>query len=536
MSEIKLDFIYEGNTISIYCKEDDLTKEAISKFCTKAEINNNSIYCIYSGNPLDENKKISEIKSKNKEDQEKVESIVKPSQAICPECGEIALITFQNYKIKTSCKNGHEKNNIFLDEFEKTQKIDESKINCDICKDLNKSMTFKKEFYFCGTCKKNICPLCKAKHSKTHNNIVKYEQKNFICFEHEDNFGLYCKDCKLNLCSACENEHSEHETVTFGKLFPNKKDLEKKMKELKDNIDTLKAHIKNIIEILNKVNENMERYYEIINYLINSFSVKAKNYELLKNIKDINISHIINDISDIIKEEKLDKKFNLIYDIYSKMTSNDNTSEKQNSNLSDSESPKQNNDNFSNNNIFDNENNSAHNSTGMGGINIGMSPMNTGIGGINMGISPMDMNLMGMLGMNPGMNMGMGGMNMGMGGMNMGMGGMNMGMSGMNMGKSGMNMNPNINMNNQTYDKNIIKITFQATSGLKTDIYVNKNSTFHELFEIYLKKIQKPNIHDKIIFLHDAQKFNYENEEKISKLINLKRPHFTVLDQENLIS
>ena len=42
----KLDFIYLGDTISIYCKENDLIKEAINKFCTKAEININSFEII----------------------------------------------------------------------------------------------------------------------------------------------------------------------------------------------------------------------------------------------------------------------------------------------------------------------------------------------------------------------------------------------------------------------------------------------------------------------------------------------------------
>ena len=594
MSETKLDFIYEGATISIYCKEDDLTKEAINKFCNKAGVNNNSIYCIYSGNPLDENKKISEIKSKNKEnkisilayqknkeDQEKVESIVKSSQVICPDCGEIALISFQNYKIKTSCKNGHDKKNIFLDEFEKSQKIDESKINCDICKDLNKSMTFKKEFYICLSCKKNICPLCKAKHSKMHNTIVKYEQKNFICFEHEDNFGLYCKDCKINLCSACENEHTEHETVTFGKLFPNKKGSEKKMKELKDNIDKLKEQIKNIIDILNKVNENMDQYYEIINYLNNSFGIKAKNYELLKSIKDIDTSYIINDISDIIKEEKIDKKFNLIYNIYLKMTSKvNNNSEEQNNNLSDSESPKKNNNNnirFNNKNDNSNDNNNIGMggmntgmdgmntgmrkmntgmggmnpgmdgmNTGMGGMNTGMNGMNTGMGGMNtgmngmnLGFGGMDMGLMGMLGMNPIMNMGISGINLGFGGMN-NMSGMNTGMnnmSGMNPGMGGMNMNQNIDMDIQAYnnDKDIIKITFKTLGGFETIIYINRNLTFNELFKIYLKKIQKPNIYNKILFLLNGEKINYESKDEIRKLINAKSATIIIIDQEGLI-
>ena len=44
------------------------------------------------------------------------------------------------------------------------------------------------------------------------------------------------KLAQKNLCIACEVEHSEHDTMSMGKLFPNKKDLDKRMNELKENI------------------------------------------------------------------------------------------------------------------------------------------------------------------------------------------------------------------------------------------------------------------------------------------------------------
>ena len=486
MADIKINFHYEGRSIIIFCKENLLIKDAINKFCSKVKINSNSIYCLYAGMPLDENKKISEIKpknkedkiafavaSKNKEDQEKVESIVKPSQAICPECGEITLITFENYRIKSTCQKGHEKENILFDEFEKTQIIDESKIKCDICKNLNKSMTYNKEFYFCSNCKENICPLCKTNHNKSHI-IVKYDQKNYICFKHGDNYALYCKDCKLNLCSACENEHNGHEIVTLGKLFPNKKDLEKKMKELKDNMNKLKEQIKNIVDILNQVNKNMEKYCEIINYLNNSFDIKSKNYEVLKSIQDIDTNYIINDISNIIEEEKITRKFRIIYNIYAKMTLDENAdygsvlSEysvytqiapipvvELKRNLSATQSPTRIKNSF--NNITVDNNHNSNNNFGMEGTNMGLGGINSGMGEINPFRNETNMGLgginSGMGIINPGMNeikndmkMGMEIINPGMNEINIGLGEMNNDIHPINMDMCRMN-NVNNNMN-----------------------------------------------------------------------------------------
>ena len=66
MSQINVEFIFEGKPIIIYCRESDKMKEVIKQFCIKSNVRRNSIYCLYSGNKIDENIKIKElIKSKN---------------------------------------------------------------------------------------------------------------------------------------------------------------------------------------------------------------------------------------------------------------------------------------------------------------------------------------------------------------------------------------------------------------------------------------------------------------------------------------
>ena len=56
----------------------------------------------------------------------------------------------------------------------------------------NKEKSPNKIFYFCGTCKQNLCPICKDYHSEKYN-IINYDLKKYICFEHGDNYNLIVK-------------------------------------------------------------------------------------------------------------------------------------------------------------------------------------------------------------------------------------------------------------------------------------------------------------------------------------------------------
>ena len=247
--------------------------------------------------------------------EEENKSKVKPAQVICPECSEVALLNFKNYKLSISrCKKNHKFDKMSLEDFDKKQIIDESKIICENCRTNNKSVSFNKSFYICLICRQKLCPLCKNTHDKTYNkthNIIKYEEKDSICFEHRDNYNLYCKTCNKNLCASCENDHLEHEIISLGRLISKENNLNKKLNYLKDSINKFKEEIKKIINMLNKVKDNMNKYYKISKEIFNSFNVRIKNYEMLRNIDAIsNFDDIImKDIDKIIKEEKVYYKF-----------------------------------------------------------------------------------------------------------------------------------------------------------------------------------------------------------------------------------
>ena len=334
MSDQMVFFECEGKTTIIQCLLYEKMSEIVRKFCYKTGVDKQSTYFLYLGNILNEDETFESLKN-SKSKGEKITILVHPlyhpcpcplltrsSQIICPECKEIAEIKFEKYKISIKCKNNHIIKNTFLKDFPNTQLIDESKIVCHNCKKNNKNDTYKNIFYYCLNCKQNLCLLCRDRHDRNHN-IIEYEQKNFICPEHEDYYSLYCKTCKKNLCSGCQNEHTKCETESLDKLLPEEKDLENRMNELKNNINKLRDDIEKIYKILNSFMENLNIYYNINKNINESFNIQSKNYETLNNLKEINNKDILKDITKIIEEKNLGNKFKYIFDIYTLMNIKD---------------------------------------------------------------------------------------------------------------------------------------------------------------------------------------------------------------------
>ena len=176
MSEVE--FNYNGIKTIIQCKSNEKMKNICQHFANKIQINKNEIYFSYDGKAgIHFNEELTFEEMINKEDKkrnkmsilvyknefvgnEEENDIIKSKEIICPKCRENIRMDISEYKIVLNeCKNGHKIENILLDKFEDTQKIDRVKIKCEICKDNNKSNVYNNIFYRCNTCKKNICPL-----------------------------------------------------------------------------------------------------------------------------------------------------------------------------------------------------------------------------------------------------------------------------------------------------------------------------------------------------------------------------------------
>jgi hypothetical protein len=148
--------------------------------------------------------------------------IIKSNNIICPQCKEDIKFNIEDFVINLfECKNKHDIDNIFLDEFNLTQNIDISKIICQNCGKYNKANVHNNIFYKCITCKKYLCPLCSSNHNKNHK-VINYDDKNYICEQHNKIFMAYCEDCKKNICMYCEQKHNEHNIINYGKLIVEK--------------------------------------------------------------------------------------------------------------------------------------------------------------------------------------------------------------------------------------------------------------------------------------------------------------------------
>jgi len=227
MSEVA--FCYQGTNTIIQCSLNDKMKDIFINFGIKIGIDINSLYFLYRGKKLEEltlEETINEEDIKlnkiniivgNKEDKE---NNIKSKEIICPICKECIKIKIDNYRISLNeCKNNHNINNILIKDFENTQYINQRKIICNQCNENNIGNSFNKEFYICNTCKINLCPLCKKeKHDKNHN-VIKYEQKYYICDKHNKIYDSFCMKCKKNICILCEQEHNNHNLISNDKLI-----------------------------------------------------------------------------------------------------------------------------------------------------------------------------------------------------------------------------------------------------------------------------------------------------------------------------
>jgi len=245
----EVEFQYNGINTIIQCKEDQKMIEICQNFITKSNIKENNINYFYNGeggaqfnknltfnqmaNSIDKETKKMKILVLSNEKQDDNKKLIRSKKIVCPECGEDVKIKIENYMINLlECKNNHKRNNISLEDFEKTQMIDLEKIKCDICKENNKANTYKNEFYKCNDCNINICPLCKLKHNKEHN-IINYDKIHYICNTHNEPYIYYCNQCNENICTLCEEEHINHDKKLISQMMINKKKLITKLEDLK---------------------------------------------------------------------------------------------------------------------------------------------------------------------------------------------------------------------------------------------------------------------------------------------------------------
>ena len=345
---IIVEFNYESIGIPIQGKKSEKMKNIIQRFFNKMgeDFSKKKIYFSYNGQWENDSYNIenfSFLELANEQDKKrkkmnilvaenttvKEDLIIKSNEIICPQCWKYILMKLENYRISLyGCEKGHSKDNILLEEFENTQFINFAKITCGFCGE-KRSNIFENEMQICLNCGKNLCPLCRSQHEKTHA-LIKYDQVNYICKEDNDYFIGYCEDCEKHYCMSCESEHDDHEKIPLSSIIPRKKDLEKSLNELKQYIDIFNDECEEIINLINNAKKNFNIYYNIKKNMIDNFDIKnQKNYYIFNNLNTIiNNDQIIKDINNIKNEVSLENKFNFIINIYNDMNNTKRTDTK----------------------------------------------------------------------------------------------------------------------------------------------------------------------------------------------------------------
>ena len=321
---VEVEFNYQQNLINIQSNMTDIFEEIVQKYTIKSNLDINNIYFISNGKIINKKDRLENIMSESDKRNKKIIILVYSinntinientnikisNDIICADCKEICKYEINDYKIKLyGCKNGHINENINLNEYENKQKIDISKIKCDICKDKNKSNTYNNDFYICYECKMNLCPLCKSIHDKTHT-IINYDNKDYICNKHNETLVQYCNNCNIDICLSCYNEHKNHEIISYQNKLIDIIDIRNKMNKFEDVINKLKINLEGIINKLKNIIENMNIIYNINNNILSNYEkTKKRNYKTLSNLNYMN-EHIKNEIFNI--RNKFDYGYNL---------------------------------------------------------------------------------------------------------------------------------------------------------------------------------------------------------------------------------
>ena len=194
--KIEIEFSYYNKKITFQCYEDEKMKDIFKNFEKKFGLINKKLHYLYNGKKVEENMTINEIVNKyviennkmiifvfdSKESEYEDKPIKMEYLIICQTCKENIKMDIKEFKINLyECKNGHKIENILLNEFEETQKIELDKIICDECKKNNKSKSYN---------------------------------KYYICEKHNNYYTSFCEDYKKNICSLC-NEHEKHTKFSF---------------------------------------------------------------------------------------------------------------------------------------------------------------------------------------------------------------------------------------------------------------------------------------------------------------------------------
>jgi len=330
LDDVDVSFVCQRKTYKVKCKITESLDNIFKKFVKQINENfiSNEFDFYYEGLKLNNdstalNAVIPKTNNINITAERKIR-IIKCPECICNDC----IIKIKDYRIIFyGCKYNHITNKL-LNEYYNSLKVDYSLIICskDNCEE-NMEKSFQ-DFYKCLTCSnlvKHTYYLCnnhssEKEHDKTHVKI-RYDNKNYYCETHFNNYKEYCFKCNKDLCSDCLNEHNKHKINNYNSLSPDLDKIKNNLNKIKEKINDLGIIIASIKKNLDGAMKMYENYYKIANDIVEKYELynkELKNYRILRSFLNLKISNktIIKDLDDIINgKENKDKAYKLM-DIY----------------------------------------------------------------------------------------------------------------------------------------------------------------------------------------------------------------------------
>ena len=256
----------------------------------------------------------------------------------CPDCeANTCFVKIEDYGLNFwGCPYGHRCTKTFS-RYEESQKINYGLIVCDRCQKTRKEV---KEMFKCLTCSKNFqrsCYFCsecnaqfeeKSKDNKgVKHNVIKYDDKNYYCLDGSE-YSSYCITCETDLCEKCEiiHKNEKHTTMKYDKISPKIESLKNVLKKIKVKIEESKAHIEQILKMIEGASSTLDKYYAICMDIIGkceSYNMKLKNFHIIKNLEYLENSNkiVLEDLNEFMKGDnskndylrKCEKLFDIFY-------------------------------------------------------------------------------------------------------------------------------------------------------------------------------------------------------------------------------
>ena len=118
--------------------------------------------------------------------------------------------------------------------------------------------------------------------------------KDSCCIEHNKIYKYYCFTCNKNICNICKEKHSEHNLINLNEIEINEKDLSN-IKQLFDkeitNLKKINDYFFTLIEKLKKeftyIYEIKMKEIEIKQKIIQNYEIIKYNYNTIKNAQNI---------------------------------------------------------------------------------------------------------------------------------------------------------------------------------------------------------------------------------------------------------